>query len=240
MLTEQTGNHFLDSFSEPLRGALLRASSPVDLPQRTTLWQAEHVPTHLHFLTEGLASVVVTMSEEGSAEVAMTGCEALTGAHFLLAPQPSLARCFMQVTGSGIRVPLRFLQYLFDTSEEFRRSVLAQVRASLAISMQSTACGLLHEAEARLARWLLMVSDRTETDSLPLTQEFLAEMLGTQRTTVAVVAGALRRAGLIDYRRGKVHIVDREGLTEAACECYHVMRRSMERIPSERENLVPV
>ena len=90
---------------------------------------------------------------------------------------------------------------------------------------QLAACNKLHDSEARLSRWLLMVQDRLQEDLLPLTQEFLAEMLGARRTTVAISAGALQRAGLIEYRRGKVKILSRENLESAACDCYKISRR---------------
>jgi CRP-like cAMP-binding protein len=87
------------------------------------------------------------------------------------------------------------------------------------------ACNRLHEVEARLARWLLMLQDRVQDDALLITQEFLAEMLGSRRTTVTMAAGVLQRIGLIEYQRGRVHILDRERLESAACECYPVIRK---------------
>ena len=90
---------------------------------------------------------------------------------------------------------------------------------------QMSGCNRLHEAEARLARWLLMAQDRTRTDVLSLTQEFLGEMLGTQRTTVTTTAGVLQRSGFIQYRQGEVRILNREGLKEAACDCYRIVKR---------------
>ncbi|MGI4831362.1 MAG: Crp/Fnr family transcriptional regulator, partial [Janthinobacterium lividum] len=96
-----------------------------------------------------------------------------------------------------------------------------------AIGMQVSACNLLHEAEARLARWLLMIADRTESDVLPLTQEFISQMLGTRRSTVTVVAGNMQRAGFIEYRRGTVQILDRAGLERNSCPCYDFTRRAL-------------
>jgi CRP-like cAMP-binding protein len=90
---------------------------------------------------------------------------------------------------------------------------------------QTAGCNALHKAEARLARWLLQTRDRTDGDRIPLTQEFLSQMLGERRTTVTMVAGVLQKAGLIRYRRGYVEIIDRSGLEQAACECYGIIRR---------------
>jgi len=217
-----TGNHLLDGLSDPVRETILRSAEPMEMPLRTSLYTADAIPSHLYFLTAGLASVVVSMREGGTSEVSMVGKDGLSGAIFLLGPKKSAATCFMQVSGRGLRVPLSLLRELFATQEEFRSCILEQMQGILNVSMQSTGCAALHEAEARLARWLLMTADRADSESVDLTQEFMAEMMGTQRTTVAVVAGLLRKAGFIDYTRGRILITDRPGLMEAACECYAV------------------
>lgn len=232
MLTN-TGNHMLDGFSPGIRSTLLASAEHVSLPQHRSLCAPGEHPRHVYFLTKGLCSIVSTMQAGGSAEVAMCGKEGLVCAHSLLGPQVSPAALFMQVSGEGVRVPHRVAESLFADSEEFRMRVLAWVQMSIYVSLQTSACGLMHDAEQRLARWLLMSADRTESHNLPLTQEFLAEMLGTQRTTVALVAGELRRKGFIDYVRGHVTILDRKGLTEAACECYKVSHRAIEQLNHE-------
>lgn len=232
MLTD-TGNHMLDGFSSSLRTTILASAEHVSLPQHRVLCATGEHPHHLYFLTEGLCSVVVSMHAGGSAEVSMCGKEGLVWAHSLLGPEANPAASFMQITGRGFRFPRRMAESLFAESEEFRTRVLAWTQMSLYVSLQTSACGLLHSAEQRLARWLLMSSDRTESNQLPLTQEFLAEMLGTQRTTVALVAGELRRKGLIEYVRGHVNILDRKGLTAAACECYKVSHRAIEQLNHE-------
>jgi CRP-like cAMP-binding protein len=117
------------------------------------------------------------------------------------------------------------MRTIFDDSAEARERILQFLQGQMQISSQLSACNKLHEAEARLARWLLMASDRAQTEKLNLTQEFLAEMLGSQRTTVALVAGTLQRAGFIDYSRGRVRILDRDGLVSAACDCYGVTEK---------------
>lgn len=232
-MQSDTGNHLLDGLSSSVRSRLLAAAERVTLPQHRSLCAPGDHPRYVYFLTKGLCSVVVTMQSGGSAEVSMCGKEGLVCAHSLLGSQVSPAASFMQVAGEGFRVPHRVAEAVFAESEEFRTRVLAWVQMAMYVSLQTSACGLLHDAEQRLARWLLMSSDRTESDDLPLTQEFLAEMLGTQRTTVALVAGELRRKGLIEYVRGHVRILDRAGLTAAACECYHVAHKAIEELNHE-------
>lgn len=217
----------LDCLPGDVRDTLLRSAERVELARHTPLADSQSLPAHGYFLCEGLASLVVSTSGGGAAEVAMCGKDGLVGAFSLLGNQPSSAETFMQVSGEGYRVPRKTLEHLFQAEEAFRGLVLAWIQVTLHTSLQTSACGLLHEAEARLARWLLMTSDRTDSDTMDLTQEFLAQMLGTQRTTIALIAGNLRKSGLIDYTRGRLRILNRTGLQAAACECYGVARSSL-------------
>ena len=109
--------------------------------------------------------------------------------------------------------------------------ILGQVQAAGLVMMQLSACNRLHEVEERLARWLLMIQDRLGSDHFYLTQEFLAEMIGARRTTVTLAAGSLQRSGLIGYKRGNIHILDRERMEAAACECYPIVRRLLGALP---------
>jgi CRP-like cAMP-binding protein len=119
-------------------------------------------------------------------------------------------------------------QEFFRTLPDFRRIVLAFVQEQMIIASQTAGCNKLHEAEPRLARWMLMVSDRIQSETLGLKQEFIAQMLGTQRSTVVLVAGQLQQAGMIAYSRGVVRIVDRPRLEKRACECYAVTKRALD------------
>jgi len=217
----------LDAFSPALRSAIEGVAELVSLPQSLPLATVEELQPYLYFITKGLCSMVISMQDGRTAEVAMCGRDGLAGSLSLLGPQCCAAGTVMQVGGQALRVPRRSGETWFAQSTEFRCRVLAWAQMAWNVSLQTSACGLLHHADARLARWLLMSADRAEIDHLYLTQEFLAEMLGTQRTTVAAVAGDLKRRGLIEYVRGNVTILDRAGLTEAACECYEVSRKAM-------------
>ncbi len=217
-------NLFLSSLSPQSRESLLAHSLAVPLPVRTLLYKANEIPDYAYFITSGMASVVAMSSDGGTAEVAVIGCEGVVGCIHLLGPAPVSTESFMQLDGTGLRIPLIELRKAFRSSEEIRDRILEFVQEqSLSVS-QIAGCNRLHEAEARLARWLLMVQDRTGSDVLNFTQEFLAMMLGAQRTTVTMVAGNLQRSGLIEYRRGRVKILNRQNLEEAACDCYQVTR----------------
>ena len=221
-------NRLLDVLTPPSRDRILAVARPVQLPVQTTLGQADAPQSHVYFMTSGITSVVIELVEGGTAEVALVGREGLVGALQLIGPAASPARSFVQMEGNALRVPFAEMRRLFLDSEEIRCRVLELVQQQSLSMSQLAACNKLHEAEARLARWLLMVQDRVQSDTLMLTQEFLAEMLGTQRTTVVMVAGAFQRGGLITYSRGRITILSRENLERAACDCYGVVHRLYE------------
>jgi CRP-like cAMP-binding protein len=227
---DATGNLLLDALSQELRRSVLAVSKPMDLPLRTMLHEQGEMPTYAYFVCSGIASVVVSMPEGGSAEVGLIGREGIVGALHIIGPTPAPAQCFMQMEGTGVRIRLDDLKNLFHTNTEFRQRILEFVQQQAVTLEQIAACNKLHEAEERLARWLLMARDRAGSDTMTMTQEFLADMLGTRRTTVTLVAGSLQRRGLIDYRRAKITIINREGLEQASCDCYRVIKDAMSRL----------
>lgn len=186
-----------------------------------------------NFMTSGIASVVTPMLDGGTAEVELIGYEGLVGSFHLLGSAPVPTSCFIQMAGTGLRMELSVLRESFRTSDAIRDRILELVQYQALTVSQMAGCNRLHESEARLARWLLMAQDRTRSDVLNLTQEFLAEMLGTQRTTVTTTAGALQRSGFIQYRQGEVKIVDREGLEAAACDCYRIVKQLYSKLYTE-------
>ena len=189
------------------------------------LYKADEVPEFAYFITSGMASVVARSKDGGTAEVAVIGNEGMVGGLHLLGPAPISTEAFIQLDGTGLRIPLIELRKAFRSSEEIRDRILECIQEQALCVSQIAGCNRLHEAEARLARWLLMAQDRTQSVQLDFTQEFLAMMLGAQRTTVTLVAGGLQRSGLIDYKRGQVKILNRESLEEAACDCYQITKR---------------
>jgi CRP-like cAMP-binding protein len=217
-----TGNLLLDSFSLPLRDTILSASRALSLEHKKVLVRRGERPVGIVLLTSGLASLVVTMASGETLEVGMVGPEGLTGASSLIGSDTSHSECVMQIPGKGLRVPSSLLQSLFSSSAEFRERILDNVQRQLNISTQLTACGVSHQAEGRFARWLLTASDLTGSAVLKLTQEYLAQMLGTRRTTVSLVAQPLLERRLISMVRGTVKIVDRPALVQIACECYGI------------------
>jgi CRP-like cAMP-binding protein len=224
-MSTEINNLFLSSLSPPSRELLIAASTSVQLPLKAPLYEAEQTPAYAYFLTSGIASVVTAMPDGGTAEVGLIGSEGLVGSFHLLGPAPVSTDCFIQLEATALRIPLRHLQKAFRSSEEIRDRVLEFVQSQALSLGQLAGCHRLHEAEERLARWLLMAQDRVQSDNLYFTQEFLAMMLGSRRTTVTVVAGELQRRGLIEYRRGHVKILDRKALEAAACDCYQIIKQ---------------
>ena len=231
----QSGNLFLSSLSSRDRDFLLARSTAADLPVRTVLYEPDQKPKHAYFITSGIASVVAPVGEAGTAEVGVIGNEGVVGSMHLLGDAPVPTQCFMQMSGAALRIPFAVLLEVFRSSEEIRDRILEFVQQQALCVSQIAGCNRLHGAEERLSRWLLMVQDRIDSDTLDLTQEFLAEMLGAQRTTVTMVAGALQASGLIEYRRGHVKIVNRQNLEDAACACYQVAKRLHRNLYKPRE-----
>lgn len=171
------------------------------------------------------------MTGGDTAEVGMIGRESVVGAIHLLGSSPVPTNCFIQLEATALRIPMPTFQAAFRSSEEIRQRVLECAQQQSNNVSQVAGCNRLHEAEARLARWLLTAQDRIGSSKLDFTQEYLAEMIGAQRTTVTGIAGNLQRKGLMSYSRGHVTIIDREKLIETACECYRITRGNYNELP---------
>ncbi|WP_263385662.1 Crp/Fnr family transcriptional regulator [Granulicella arctica] len=191
---------------------------------RTSLAKAEQIPEYAYFMTSGFASVVASNPDGDTAEVGLIGREGLVGGFHLLGPAKSPTEVFIQLDGTGLRIGMAQLRQAFRSSPEIQARVMEFVQSQGLVLGQIAGCHRFHEAEERLARWLLMAQDRTDSDVLYLTQEFLGMMLGARRTTVTMIAGAMQRSGLIEYNRGTVKIPNRANLIAAARDCYPVVK----------------
>jgi CRP-like cAMP-binding protein len=204
---------------------ILASCRVVSLPLHLVLSNPESVPAYAFFLTSGLASLVTSLADGSTVEVGVLGREGIAGSLHLLGPCVISTECLMQSAGTGLTMPLPRLRELFERSPIIRAGLLEFVQSQAASLGQIAACHRLHLAEERLARWLLMVQDRLETTHLDLTQEFLANMLGSRRTTITKAAGMLEELGAIEFRRGRLTVLDRRKLIAAACVCYPVVYR---------------
>jgi len=203
---------------------------PVDLPLEMRLSEPNESIEYIYFLNSGLISTDALTKKGESVEVGVIGREGFAGLPALL-DQPQMSHSvMMQGVGEGLRIRSSILRDEFVKGGMLQRLVHAFAYLQLVQVSQSVLCNRMHEVDARLARWLLTSADRMESDSLNLTQEFLAQMLGVQRSTVTVAAGDLQRAGMIGYSRGKIHIIDRAKLARTACECYQIVSASYQRV----------
>jgi CRP-like cAMP-binding protein len=185
------------------------------------------------FINDGLASILSIMADGKSVEVGLAGSEGFVGLPLAFGFETSPTRVILQVAGSGFKISAKDL--LFELRECPKLATQLH-RFSQELTLQASqiaACNRLHEVDERLARWLLMPQDRLGGDDVPLTQAFLAHMLGTRRASVTVAAGILQRAGLITYSPGQVKIESRSGLKEAACECYGTMVKQVKKWQAE-------
>jgi CRP-like cAMP-binding protein len=218
-------------------GVAARKLEFVELPTHTVLHEAGELLTHVYFINSGLASVLTVMSDGKSVEVGLAGKEGFIGLPLVVGLSSSPTQVIMQVGGSAHRMSAAGFKELLSHSPALEKNLN---RYAQTLGMQAThvaACNRLHEVDARLARWLLMSQDRLGGDVVPLTQEFLAHMLGTRRASVTVAAGILQKVGLITYNRGSVRIDDRSGLEDAACECYTSIKQQTKKWEKELTRL---
>ncbi|MGH9513891.1 MAG: Crp/Fnr family transcriptional regulator [Terriglobales bacterium] len=205
--------------------ALLRPHlEPVDLPQQEILYEPGEKIEFAYFPNEGMTSLVIAVRDGRSVEVGLVGKEGMVGTPLAAGMRSGPCRAIMQIAGSGLRIRSEVLQDTFLDAPELQLALNRYaLRQGLEVA-QLAACNRLHDIEQRLARWLLMCQDRVDSAFLPLTHEFLAEMLGTGRPSVSLASGILQRAGLIENLRGKVKILNRKQLEGAACECYGIIQ----------------
>jgi CRP-like cAMP-binding protein len=179
---------------------------------------------HVFFPDSGVISVLAMYADGNIIEMATIGREGCAGVQAALGAKSSSAQLLVQIPGSAAKMSRAAFTRAMQSMPSFRSLMYAYVQAFLEQVMVSGACNGAHSLTERLARWLLMMRDRSDDDALPITQNLLAEMLGVQRPTITNAVRELERAGLIEPGRGQVTILDRKGLTKASCECYRMVR----------------
>jgi CRP-like cAMP-binding protein len=202
----------------------------VSLQRRALLFGADEPLTHVFFPLTAIGSLVITMDDGDTVEVGTVGNEGLAGVPLVLGADRSPAEAFAQVAGDALRMRADAFRERMERNGLFANVMRRFSQAFFAQVSQSTGCNRFHPIDQRLCRWILMTHDRVGNGHLPLTQEFIAIMLGARRASVAVAAGMLQKAGMIRYHRGIVDVVDRAALEEASCECYARVRAEYERL----------
>jgi CRP-like cAMP-binding protein len=175
-------------------------------------------------------SLLCTSQDANAVEVAVTGWEGFVGFAPLMGGDSSPHQVISQIPGAALRIKASALHEVFHDGQQVRTLLLRYVQAVFGQISQTALCNRIHSVEERLGRWVLVSRDRTENHQLPLTHEFLARMLGVNRSTVSLTAATLQKAGLIRYSRGKFTVLDRERLQEVACDCYSIVREQYKRL----------
>jgi CRP-like cAMP-binding protein len=196
---------------------------------------------HVYFPGGGFCSVLTVLEDGTMVEVATIGREGAVGVSAIFdgdgdGTAPRSLSMVQAASDTCFRMPVELFRQEMDRRGAFYELLARYTQALLGLIMQSTACNAVHTVEQRLARWFLMAHDRVGTDSFPLTQEFVAMMLGVARPTVTIVAGTLQKAGLITYQRGHVTVLDREKLEAASCECYRTVASLLKNVTAGRRS----
>ena len=231
------GNHVLNE----ILLALLRTENDAMVPKlefvrlklHQVLHEAGETVKSAYFCNSGMFSVLNVMPDGKSVEVGLIGKEGFSGTPLVAGFRTAHTRTVVQAEATAFRVDADALRTLLPKSPKLERQLNRFAQLMAVQVTQVAACNRLHEVNERLARWLLMTQDRVGSEHLPLTQEFLAQMLGTRRSSVTVSAGTLQRAGLIAYTRGNVTILNRSNLEEAACDCYGLLQRQVKEWQSQ-------
>lgn len=209
---------------------LLPKLEPVSLPIRQVLYEENQPIEYVYFPLNAVVSCLAIMDDGTQVEVGTVGYEGFVGVPVFLGASSTSGRAIVQILGKGLRMPSQVFGHEVEQNGSLTRILHRYVQALMADMAQQVACNRLHSVQQRCARWLLTTRDRVRVAEFPLTQEFLAQMLGVRRATVNEVAQSLQHQGLIRYRHGIITVLDAEGLEAAACECYHIVRAQYDRM----------
>ena len=225
---EEVANVILASLPAAEFEQLAPSLERVSFATGETMFEVESTPARVYFIESGLLSLIATLEDGTSIEVAALGREGLGGLIMLLGADAAVHTALAQIGGQALCMRIERAREAFRRLPAFQSRVLAYARMLTAHVTQTAACNTLHTVEQRLARWLLMCRRRIESDTIPLTQEFLSHMLGVRRSGVTVAVGILEQAGLISHSRGTIVVTYPEGLRGVSCECIRVLEDEFE------------
>jgi CRP-like cAMP-binding protein len=222
-------NKILQRLSAAEFDALRPELEDVSLSFKEGVYEQGRPIKHMYFVETGVISLVTDLEEGGTLETGTIGNEGVVGVQAFLGSPTAAVRAFCQIPGSASRVAIDRMIAERERNSRLAQLVLRNANATMSMLAQTAACNRAHPVEERMCRWLLMTHDRVEGDEFPLTQEFLAQMLGVRRPSVNMAGLTLKNAGLIRYSRGKITIVDRKGLEASSCECYAFIAHEFQR-----------
>jgi CRP-like cAMP-binding protein len=227
-------NWLLASLSDRTYARLTRHCDTVPIRVKDRLYRPNEPFEHAYFPQSGCLSMITEMNDGSCVEVGTVGWEGMSGTCLLHDAHELPTCCMVQVTGTAKRIAVSALQSELQASNELLGLLRRYANAWVNQVGRSGSCNAVHSVEERFARWLLMTHDRVPTNVIPLTQELLAIMLGVRRPSVTLAAGALQRAGVIDYTRGKILVLDRAALEAVSCECYRATLTNYESVGVRR------
>jgi CRP-like cAMP-binding protein len=220
-------NQIINALSRKEYPALFASLQAVQLPRGKVLYELGDRIDYNFFVMSGMISVLAITEDGATTEITMIGNEGVAGISALLGINEAPYRMQVQIPGKGMRIRTTVLVEEFNRRGPLRDLMLRYIHSLILQISQSAACNRFHTIEQRLCRWLLVARDRVESDTLHLTQEALSHMLGSNRTNVTAAATSLKSAGLIEYRRGSIQILDQDELEKTACECYRAVREHL-------------
>ena len=217
-------NLMLCSLTADARQALKPHLAQVELKQHEIIFDVREAVSKVHFPLDAVISLVLPLSTGEVVETAMVGRDGIVGAAAALNGRVSLNRAVVEIGGQSLACKIEPLKAVLTNQPGMRARLGAHEQVLFAQAQQSAACNITHDIENRLARWLLRAGDLYGSDDLALAQEYIAEMLGVRRTSFSMVAHMLQQAGMIEYRRGRIKILNLDGLRDTACECYEAVK----------------
>ncbi len=223
-------NHLLAALPQEEYERLLPNLEPVSLSIKQSLYEPNEPIDYAYFINSGATSLLNLMQDGQTIEAATVGKEGMVGVPLLLGTNQIPLQVIVQIPGDALRIKADVFKAQVSWGCPLHTLLLRYMQTLMNQISQTAACNRLHSIEARCCRWLLMTQDRVESDSFPLTQEFLSYMLGVRRASVSEVATTLQKSGLINYHRGQITIRDRKGLEAASCECYQSTQQEFKRL----------
>ena len=223
-------NQFLLKLPKEPREYLLDHATRLDIGVSQVLERKDVQIENVYFPEDCVLSLVISMPDERTVEVATVGQEGVLGLSVLWGTDLLPVLSIGEVPGKALKLSPKVFREAVEKFPELNRKLELYTQALFVLVAQGLACNTLHSIEERCARWILMTQDRVHTETLPLTQETLSQMLGVRRPTVTLAAGMLKKAGLIDYSRGSVKVINQKGLESAACSCYQIIKQEFDRL----------
>jgi CRP-like cAMP-binding protein len=223
-------NRLLAALPERDYQNLLASFEPLVMPLGQSLYESGGPQGYVYFPVSSIVSLLYVLEDGSSAEIAVTGCEGLVGISLFMGGQTTPSRAVVQSAGDGYRLAAGALKREFDRGGALQLLLLRFTQALITQMTQTAVCNRHHSVDQQLCRWLLLSLDRLPANELVMTQELIANMLGVRREGVTEAAGKLQADGLIEYKRGKITVLDREHLEARVCECYAVVKKEYDRL----------